>query len=128
MHLIATPFSSAQAIAFSSDIPKVVFDEGRLSVTIAQSLNEEGTVIGLEVEFSNATAFRYLDELDLARYWTSNDRPNGFHVLEVRAGGWADEESYFQGYDRHRREWLVISGNGCVSVFSAGEPEIRALA
>lgn len=125
MHFKAIPFSSAQEVAFISDIPKVIFDEGRLSVTVACARGENGDVTGIEVEFPDATAFRYLDELDLARYWMSSDRPKGFHVLEVQSGGWADEESQIQGYDRPRREWLVVSGNGCVSVFCATEPTVQ---
>jgi hypothetical protein len=125
MHLKATPFSSPQEVAFTSDIPKVIFDEGKLLVTVARALDDVGNVTGIEVVFTESTAFRFLDELDLARYWISNDRPKGFHVLEVQSGGWADEESQLQGYDRPRREWLVVSGNGCVSVFSANEPSIQ---
>lgn len=64
---------------------------------------------GIEVRFSEATALRYLDEADLARYWTSADFPRGHHVLEVLEGGWSWEESELQGYPTQRREWLIAT-------------------
>lgn len=52
---------------------------------------------------------------------------HGFHVLEVSAGGWSDEEDQLQGFTTSRREWLVVTGNGCVSVFAHAEPQVHAV-
>lgn len=30
-----------------------------------------------------------------------------------------------QGYVTQRREWLVVTGNGCVSVFSTASPVVE---
>jgi len=79
------------------------------------------------VVFPDASAFRYLDEMDLARYWGSDGFVHGFHVLKVSAGGWSDEEDQLQGFTTSRREWLVVTGNGCVSVFAHAEPQVHAV-
>jgi hypothetical protein len=33
-----------------------------------------------------------------------------------------------QGYITQRREWLVVTGNGCISVFSTDEPVVERVA
>jgi hypothetical protein len=73
-------------------------------------------VNGLDISLPDASAFRYLDELDLARYWSSEGFVPGYPVLEVVSGGWCDEEAVLQHYENRRRECLVVTGNGCVSV------------
>jgi hypothetical protein len=125
MHLKAISFGPAQETSQSSDIAKLTFEDGRLAVTVAKALDGKGNVLGTEVVFAYASAFRLLDECDLARYWVSKDYPRKGHICEVRAGGWADEESQLQGVAWPRREWLIATGNGCVSVFSQHEPEVH---
>lgn len=39
-------------------------------------------------------------------------------------GGWAKEEDKRLGYTHKQREWIVVMGGACVSVFSKHEPEI----
>jgi hypothetical protein len=70
------------------------------------------------------SGFRLVDEMDLARYWLSRTFVGGSHVLEVKNGGWSTEEDVLQSFETERREWLVVSGNSCVSVFCSRKPEL----
>lgn len=108
----------------NSDIESCRYEDGALIVVLACFLDDSRNVAGVSLKFSNVTGFRLLDELDLARYWLSNDFARGSYLLEVTNGGWAEEETELQGYERTRREWLAVTGNACVSVFSSSEPEI----
>jgi len=105
----------------------VEYIDGRLVVVVACSSDENRQVSGIKVTFPRVTGFRLLDELDLARYWIAKDFPSGSHVLEVKGGGWSSEEDMFQTFETARREWLVVSGNACVSVFCRAEPKITEL-
>lgn len=116
-------FDELREVHWGSDIEAVKFSSSGLSITVARELSGD-TVKGLNVLFLGASAFRYLDELDLARYWASGDFVRRCHVLEVLAGGWADEESELQGFAKSRREWIIVTGNGCVSVFSPHTPAV----
>ena len=127
MHLRAVAFSPSVGVHWGSDVERLSFDGAGLVITVACDVSKHGEVAGLEVGFSNASAFRYLDEVDLARYWAAEGFPFGSHVLEVQEGGWSDEENQRQGFDSKRREWLVVTGNCCVSVFSNAEPQVRSV-
>jgi hypothetical protein len=125
MHLIAAPFSEIVGIDSASDVAQLSFSwEEGLTVVVACRARAE-RVPALEVVFSAASAFRVLDECDLARYWSSPGFARGAYVLEVSAGGWLSEEKQLQGYERPRREWLVATGNTCVNVFCSMEPTVR---
>nr|WP_315467691.1 hypothetical protein [uncultured Undibacterium sp.] len=123
MRLKASAFTSAQGVREESDIQSLTLDSGGLVIIVARERLPDGRVQGLRIWFRDAAALRYLDEVELARYWSSEDFPRGHHVLEVQAGGWSEEESALQGYATKRREWLVVTGNGCVSVFASSKPE-----
>jgi hypothetical protein len=118
----AIPFGTETGVDFPSDVSKIIFDPPNLFVLIATSVMPSGNVSGLQINFSSVTGFRYLDELDFARYWVSSGFPRGFHIIEVVGGGWSSEETVTQGWDRSCREWLVVTGNGCVNVFSSKDP------
>ena len=124
MTFTARAFTPANGIAFTSDVESVVYRDGALLVVVACSLDENRTVHGLRVTFAQPVGFRLLDELELQRYWMADDWPCGSHVLEVTGGGWAGEEDVLQGFDTARREWLVVTGNACVSVFCKDEPDV----
>jgi len=94
-------------------------------VRIAREVSIDRVVKGVDVSFVDASAFRYLDELDLARYWNSESFVRGYPILEVLAGGWCDEEATLQQYKNSRREWLIVTGNGCISVFASTNPTVR---
>jgi hypothetical protein len=125
MPIKAVAFSDAQEVHWGSDIESLRYDGPILVIVVARDPLPEGKTRGLEITFGSATAIRLLDELQIARYWTSKEFPFGHHVVEVLEGGWSDEESQLQGYATARREWLVVTGNGCVSVFSASEPIVK---
>jgi hypothetical protein len=85
----------------------------------------DGDIVrGLRIVFPPPVAgFRFLDETDLYRYVHSEGFPFGAHLIEVTDGGWLSEESRLQGLELDGREWMVVTGNGCLSVFSSEEPQ-----
>lgn len=125
MCLKAVPFTPTVGVHWGSDIESLSFSSNGLAISVAREVNESGDVQGLTVLFDQASSFRLLDELDLARYWASDGFPKGSHVLEVIEGGWSEEENQLQGYKTPRREWLIVTGNGCVSVFSPCKPKVQ---
>lgn len=118
-------FSALEEVHWGSDIENVHFDANGLIVVIAREHASDGRVHGLQVKFEEVAGFRYLDEVEIARYWASKGFISGHHVLEILEGGWSEEESATQGYVTQRREWLVVTGNGCISVFSKFEPVVE---
>jgi hypothetical protein len=127
MAITAQAFSPANGVAATSDVESLEYTNGGLVVVLACSMDENRKVSGIKVTFPRVTGFRLLDELDLVRYWMAKDFPCGSHVLEVKGGGWSSEENIFQTFETARREWLVVSGNACVSVFCRAEPEIAEI-
>jgi hypothetical protein len=124
MHIETRPFAPTNGVHFGSDVESLSYREGNLDVTLACVQDNEGVIHGLKVHFTQPTGFRLLDEADLARYWISKRFATGSHVLEVKNGGWSAEEDVLQSFETERREWLVVSGNACVSVFCSIEPEL----
>ena len=124
MPLETSPYGPELEVHWGSDITSVRFD-GTLVILVARMPLAGGRFEGLRITFGTAYGFRFLDELDLARYWSATGFTRAHHVLSVKAGGWSSEENHLQGYDRQRREWLVITGSGCLSVFSGDEPKIE---
>lgn len=125
MAIETRPLSSTDGVHWGSDVESLRYFDGSLEITLTCSQDEEGIIRGLEVNFSQPTGFRLLDELALARYWVSGGFSRGSYVLEVKNGGWSTEENVLQSFDTDRREWLVISGSTCVSVFCSLAPEIK---
>lgn len=123
MPIETTPLTPAQEVHWGSDISSVKFDGRCLVVLIAREPLEGNRFVGLKVTFGCATGFRFMDELDLARYWSSAGFVRGHHVLSVNAGGWAEEQTLVQGWERPYSEWLVVTGNGCLNVFANEPPE-----
>jgi hypothetical protein len=117
------PFSPRVAVPPTTDIAFVNFDGRILTVDVGLSMNPDGQIQALRVRFDWAGGFRYLDESHLIRYFNSKGFVRGHHVLEVLSGGWAAEQSSLEGRDLSTREWLIVTGNGCVSVFGA-EPSL----
>jgi len=111
-------------VHWGSDIERLDWCSGVLSIVVAREIANNNEIHGFEIRFSGVSGLRFLDELDLARYWSSDGLVRGHHVLEVLGDGWASEENSIQGWAQARREWLVVTGNGCASVFAATPPEI----
>jgi hypothetical protein len=127
MTLKASAYLTPYGVEPYSDIESCRYEDGAFNVVLACSLDAGKNVVGMSLKFTNVTGFRLLDELDLARYWLSNKFERGSYLLEVSDGGWAAEETELQGFRNPRREWLVVTGNGCASVFSNAAPEITPL-
>ncbi|MDO5654436.1 MAG: hypothetical protein Q4G39_10100 [Brachymonas sp.] len=123
LQLRTLPYGKPAEIHAASDVEHLNFSAQVLDIRIACARKEKGSIQGLDISFSEASAFRCLDESDLARYWRSEGFVRSYPVLE---GGWCDEEAALQGYKNHRREWLVITGNTCVNIFAATNPTIAA--
>lgn len=121
----AKPFGQGQPVHWASDVDSLTFNEAGLFIRIGSHVVDDN-VQGFDVIFHDASAFRLLDEVDLAQYWVSAHFPRNFHVIEVEEGGWLDEESLLRGYVNPRREWLVVTGNTCVSVFCSTDPSVES--
>lgn len=126
MRLKALPYGKPAEVHWGSDVESLSFTSQGLTVRVAREVDRAGRVRGLDVIFPDASAFRYLDELDLARYWSSEGFVRGYPVLEVLEGGWCDEEATLQQYVNRRREWLIVTGGGCVSVLAPTNPAVKA--
>ena len=114
-------FGCREQFDWGADIHSVSYD-GHLSIRVLRNRNGED---GIEVTFSQVDGFRLLDEVALAEYWIAGVFPSGYPVLEVFDGGWAKEENARLGYTEQQREWIIVTGGACVSVFSKHEPKIR---
>ncbi len=125
MRLVTHPFGPSLEVHPTSDVESLSYSSKGMVVRVACEVSAEGQIRGLDVSFNDATAFRYLNEVDLARYWRSEGFVRGYPVLEVLEGGWSDEEAALQGYEQRRREWLVVTGNSCVSVLAATHPSLE---
>lgn len=128
MHIKTIPQGPPTKVHWESDVENLKFSPQGLKVRIALETDTDRRVHGLDVTFLDASAFRYLDELDLARYWVSEGLVRGYPVLEVQGGGWCDEEAVLQQFENRRREWLIVTGNGCVSVLAPSSPTITEVA
>jgi hypothetical protein len=124
MALVARALTPPVGVAPNSDLESLEFRDGALVIVLACSLGPDRTVHGLRVTFTNVSGFRVLDEVNLIRFWASEGYPSGSHVLEVDGGGWSAEQDALQASETMRREWLVVTGNLCVSVFSLTEPAV----
>ncbi|CAM8648536.1 hypothetical protein MCEMSHM24_03762 [Comamonadaceae bacterium] len=125
MQLETQPFDTPTTVEHGSDVAEVHFAAGRLEVLVASSSAGEGRFNGLRITFPEACGFRMLDEADFARYWAYPGFRHGHHVLSVVGGGWRSEESTLQGLPRNEgNEWLIVTGNRCVSVLSSEAPQV----
>lgn len=120
MPIKAKPFGHLEKFDWGSDIHSVHYD-GSLVVQVLRNRNASS---GIEITFSTAYGFRLLDELALAHYWVADDFPSGYPVLEVLDGGWAQEEDQRLGHVEVQREWIIVTGGACVSIFSPVAPTI----
>jgi len=125
MQIKTVPCEDYRAIYPQSDIDSIVYRGKELAITIACFTLGSGERQGVRVHFPYSNAFRCLDEGELARYWTSPDFCFGYHVVKVLGGGWCDENAIAKGYESQRTEWMIVTGNDCVNVFSEDAPEIE---
>ena len=127
--LITRPFGDSSGFSEATDIASIAYDHQQgLRIHILGAENADHHIQGLKVAFSRVSGFRCLSELDLIHYWQSPQLIRGYCVLEVISGGWGDEHSQLlpQAYTTQRqREWLVVTGHVCVSVWSDTAPSIQ---
>jgi len=118
------PFTSRTGVSPLSDVMHIRFNGTQLVIQVVNERTSEGRFRGLEITFPDTRAFRVIDELDLYRYTQSAGFHFGHHVLRVARGGWGSEESELQGMEGRYEgnEWLVVTGNLCVSVLSQDDP------
>jgi len=121
MPIKARPFGCREQFDWGADIHSVTYN-GQLVIRVVRKHHKDD---GIEVTFAQVNGFRLLDEVPLAEYWTDEDFPSGYPVLEVFDGGWAMEEDRRLGYTQKQREWIIVTAGACVSVFSEHEPMIR---
>ncbi len=122
---VSRGFGERLGVSYVCDIEAVIFDQHGLRIYVARGRNEQDIVSGLVVEFADANRFRCLDEVDISSYTGTPGFVFGYNVVEVFQGGWSAECDDLIGINYGRREWLVVTGNLCVSVLSEEEPRIR---
>ena len=123
MQIHTEVFGETDQVSTESDIASLVWDGGKLAIKLAQ-MRRDSIVLGLDIMFLDVRAFRVLDESELSRYWISPNYVGQSHVLKVLAGGWCSEESDLQGITQTPQEWLVVTGNACVSVIAVQQPAV----
>jgi len=99
-----------------------------LKMTLDRSLTLELEVGDRQVKliFEDLRGFRALDEGDLLEFWDKYHSGNGW-LWEVQSGGWLDLERHRETFITTHfdvREFLVVTGDFCVSVFSRLTPQI----
>ncbi len=124
MPLQIVPVDAETEMLSNSDIARVSFNGRALVVVVAQATAGAGKFAGTQYTFDEVSGFRLLDESDLVRYWRSDGYPGHHHLYFVEAGGWAEEQFNLEGVTEKRREWLVVTGNGCLNVFAHDAPGI----
>lgn len=125
MPLELRPFDAEVGMLSASDISWVSYDGRKLEVVVAQVATSAGKFKGIKFTFNWVTGFRLLDEGGLLRYWRTDGYRGGHHLFSVEAGGWAEEEFKLEGVTDKRREWIVVTGNGCMNVFAHDAPEVH---
>lgn len=79
------------------------------------------------VYFEVVAGFRMLDERDLTDIWSDSDFDPKASVYRVVSGGWLGLEksrpSFLSDFMGDVTEYLITSGNECVSVLAETKPE-----
>ena len=85
----------------------------------------------LEVFFSHPCGFLLLDEGDMPSWLGAECFRTGHVLYRVTAGGWfhavTPENGLLAIASASCHEWLVVTANECVSVFSEAEPLVTEL-
>jgi hypothetical protein len=85
--------------------------------------------INYVVTFEHERGFFMLDDADLPSWLPFPALASGHILYEVSGDGWlhAQPSGSLAVASAQCREWLVATGNECVSVFSAAGPSIQRL-
>lgn len=91
---------------------------------------EASKSVHVEVFFPYHSGFQLFDEGDMPMWLAGQCYRTGHIVYEVTSGGWLSRASAENGLSIASatcREWLVVTANECVSIFSSATPSIREL-
>lgn len=105
----------------SAELLSIEYEPNRLRIQITPEPE------AFTVYFEVVAGFRMLDERDLSDVWSHSDYDPKASVYRVVSGGWLDLEksrpSFLSDFMGNVTEYLITSGNECVSVFAETEPK-----
>ena len=82
----------------------------------------------LKISFPHDRGFVLLDEGDMPSWLTSECFRSEHILYSITSGGWFSNlnsnDSLLQIAGASCREWLVVTANECVSIFSSAEPTV----
>jgi hypothetical protein len=112
-----------------SDIVEIIFTKTGLRVTVVAATSMF-TDIYLDIHFANCNAFRFLEDGDLIAYWESESFKSNHHIYEILSGGWSNGDFLELGIlsitsELGIREWFIATTNGCMTILSGEEPQVR---
>ena len=107
----------------------VQWNAAGLSIYLEIYTHDSEECANYEVRFEHDRGFFVLDDADLPSWLRFPALASGHLLYEVAAGGWLrlQPDQSLAVASAQCREWLVATGNECVSVFSASMPSIRRL-
>lgn len=130
---LVEPLGPPLSLESHTDLCDLAVGTSGLRIAVLVGRDDEENDQFVEVVFPTFRGFRYLDEGDLLRYWSSGmfDTSN-YVVFEMKSGGWGRQEQRngmlnVTGAIGSYREWLIISGNACVNVIAQVEPLVRLI-
>lgn len=87
--------------------------------------------VHLEVFFPEHRGFVLLDESDMPSWLEAECFQTGHVIYRISHGGFFDSrdpgDCFLQIASAQCSEWIVVTANECVSVFSSSEPRVREL-
>jgi hypothetical protein len=117
-----TPIRSAESCLFD-----LRASDAGLVLAVETFPAGSATSVEVEIVFQTQRGFFVLNDPDGPDWVNPATVESGHLVYEVRAGGWLSgrPSGAFAVAGVQCKEWLVVTGNECVSVFSGEEPGMR---
>lgn len=85
----------------------------------------------VEVFFPIPRGFVLLDESEMPSWLAADCFKTNHMIYGISKGGWfgglAPQDTYLQISSVAEKEWLIVTSNTCVSVFSPSAPRVREL-
>lgn len=131
MNISAEPLGTYFVGRSESDVVELSMGTTGLRIVIDRASNQHDERMALEYHFHRVRGFRFLDEGDLGPFFNSGAFSGNYHLYQVNAGGWYDQEKATPGMLGIStelspvEEWFVCTSNGCVSVLAQAPPTIR---
>lgn len=109
-----------------SDIYSITYNNEGLTILIGTT-DESRIRKELRINFEYADGFRFLDEGDLMKYWSSDAFLPPYNIFEILSGGWSNGEKLEPGMlsvssSVGTREWFIVTSNDCITVLCNTEP------